>query len=192
MRYLIALLSMILAAAPVSADWEQVTSGLAKQEKAGFGGICGVLVDRANGHLYLNVSDKGMYRSTDHGKSWTPFGAPFKGRTDWPGCLAFDPVGKSDKLLAALVYGAPVLVGTTKGDAWTMLDKKSMHVDWCAVDWSDPAMKFMMAMKHETGGMLLVSHDVPLMSRVAPASMAGPPNGPTPLRVSEMRHGVTE
>jgi hypothetical protein len=32
-------------------------------------------------------------------------------------------------------------------------------VDWCAVDWTDPDMKFILALKHESGGLLIVSRD---------------------------------
>ena len=39
------------------------------------------------------------------------------------------------------------------------MDKKSVHVDWCAVDWTDPEMKFVLAFKHEAGGLLLISRD---------------------------------
>src|SRR5262249_45007160 len=35
----------------------------------------------------------------------------------------------------------------------------STHVDWCAVDWTDPDMKFILALKHEASDLLLVSRD---------------------------------
>ena len=56
--------TLLLALAPSAhaAEWEQVTKDLAKKEQAGFGGLCGVIVDRKTGTLYLNVSDKGLYR----------------------------------------------------------------------------------------------------------------------------------
>jgi hypothetical protein len=69
-----------------------------------------------------------------------------------------DPVDEGKRMVVATVYGAPVARGTTEGD-WQFADKKSMHVDWCAVDWSDPHMRFMLAVKHESGGLLLVSRD---------------------------------
>jgi photosystem II stability/assembly factor-like uncharacterized protein len=36
---------------------------------------------------------------------------------------------------------------------------KSNHIDWCAVDWNDPDMKFVLALKHEAGDLLIVSRD---------------------------------
>jgi photosystem II stability/assembly factor-like uncharacterized protein len=83
---------------------------------------------------------------------------PFKGRTETPGCIMLDPTA-GKRLVAALVYGASILVSPDRGETWTALDKKSTHVDWCAVDWSDPDMKFIFTLKHESGGMLLVSRD---------------------------------
>src|SRR6516164_1322756 len=159
MRALLCVLALILSRTVSAAEWEAVTKDLAKEQKAGYGGLCGVLVDRATGHLFLNISDRGLYRSTDDGKTWKPFATPFKGRTEWPGCLLLDPMGKSPRLLSALVYGSPLLVGSLKGEDWTVLDRKSSHVDWCSVDWTDPEMKFQIALKHESGGVLLISRN---------------------------------
>src|SRR5437763_7424206 len=85
--------------------WQPLAAELLKTEKPGYGGLCGIVVDHATGTLYLNLSDKGIYRSTDQGKSFQLMTAkPLKGRTEWPGCLQLDPTGKSKTLLAALVY----------------------------------------------------------------------------------------
>jgi len=159
MRGLPIVLTLTLCGTVRSAEWVAVTDGLAKQEKAGFGGLCGVMVDRTTGHLFLNISDRGLYRSTDQGKTWKTFATPFKGRTEWPGCLMLDPTARTRTLLAALVYGSPILVGSLQGEKWSTLDGKSSHVDWCSVDWSDPDRKFLIALKHESGGALLISRD---------------------------------
>ena len=145
--------------APASAqEWQAVTEALIVAEKPGYGNLCGVAIDHATGHVTINLSDKGLYRSTDRGKSWKHLGMPFKGRTETPGCLMLDPTG-GKRLVTALVYGAPILRSPDRGESWTPLDKKSSHVDWCAVDWSDADMKFILALKHESGGLLLVSRD---------------------------------
>ncbi len=159
-RCLFVVLSALALVGPArAAEWEVVAADLAKKEKAGYGGLCGVLVDRATGHVYLNVSDKGLYRSEDAGKTWKPFATPFKGRTEWPGCMVFDPTGPGGTLVVSLVYGSPILEGSAKGEAWTVLNPKSSHVDWFAADWTDPALRFILALKHESGGLLLASRD---------------------------------
>jgi hypothetical protein len=42
---------------------------------------------------------------------------------------------------------------------WKAMDGKSGHVDWCAVDWTDPDLKFVLALKHESGDLMIVSRD---------------------------------
>lgn len=149
---------LFLTTAGAAQEWRPLTEALVKTEKPGFGGVCGVVVDHATGHLIINLSDKGFYRSTDIGRTWQKLGTPFKGRTETPGCLMLDPTG-STRLVSALVYGSPILVSPDRGETLKPLDKKSTHVDWCAVDWSDPDMKFVLTLKHESGDLLLVSYD---------------------------------
>lgn len=153
-----ALILVVLLAGPVyAAEWEPVATELLKSEKTGFGGLCGIAVDHATGNLLIDLSDRGLFRSTDHGKTWAKLRPVVKGRTEWPGCLLFDPTGNSKKLLMALVYGAPVGISADGGETWTTMDAKTSHVDWAVVDWAE--MKFVLALKHESGGLLLASHD---------------------------------
>jgi photosystem II stability/assembly factor-like uncharacterized protein len=128
-------------------------------EKPGYGGICGVAVDHKTGDVFLNVSDRGIFRSTDQGKSWQRVGPEIKGRTEWPGCFMLDPAGSTGKMVVAFVYGSPIAVKADAAAAWKFLDPKSQHIDWCAVDWTDPDMKLIFALKHESGDLLIVSRD---------------------------------
>lgn len=141
------------------ADWEPVTVELLKTEKPGNFGLCGVAVDHRHGDVYVNLSDKGFYRSTDQGKTWKRLNQdPIKGRTEWPGCLMIDPL-EGKKIVVALVYGSPIVASTDMGATWKTMDKKSSHVDWFAIDWSDPEMKYVLTLKHESGDLLLSSRD---------------------------------
>jgi photosystem II stability/assembly factor-like uncharacterized protein len=151
----------LLASSARADDWQPVATDLIAKEKPGYGGLCGVMVDHNTGALYVNLSDRGVYRSNDQGKTWEKHGKEVgKGRTETPGCLQLDPTGKTKQILMAQVYGVPVVVGTTHpATEWKQMDKKSVHVDWCAVDWTDPERKFVIAFKHESGGILLVSRD---------------------------------
>jgi hypothetical protein len=158
MRHLLACLAALVPMAPcAAADWEPVTTDLIAREKPGFGNLCGVIVERRTGHLIIDLSDRGLYRSEDRGASWKRFGPELKGRTETPGCLLFDPRG-GDRLLVPLVYGAPLTLLTPPDGVRTMHGRSS-HIDWAAADWSDPEMKFILALKHESGGLLLVSRD---------------------------------
>ena len=148
------------AAVAADGDWETVTAELLKTEKPGYGGLCGILVDHQSGTVYLNLSDKGLYSSTDRCKTFKRLSDKgLKGRTETPGCLILDPTGKSKKIVTALVYGAPVSYSTDEGASWKMMNGKSGHVDWFALDWTDPDHKFVLALKHEAADLLLVSHD---------------------------------
>ncbi|NBY02256.1 MAG: hypothetical protein EBQ87_09805 [Planctomycetes bacterium] len=71
----------------------------------------------------------------------------------------FDPTGKTKKLITALVYGSSILLGDDEGKKWKLLDKKSSHIDWCAINWIDLDSMFILAFKHESNGMLLLSND---------------------------------
>jgi photosystem II stability/assembly factor-like uncharacterized protein len=152
------ILGLCLCAGPAfAAEWEATATDLLKSEKTGFGGLCGIAVNHETGDVLIDLSDRGLFRSTDHGKSWAKVGPVVKGRTEWPGCLLFDPTGKSKQLLMALVYGAPVGISGDGGETWKSMDAKASHVDWAVVDWAE--MKFVLALKHESGGLLLASHD---------------------------------
>lgn len=150
---------MLLAAPAHGQDWKPITEELLKREKPGYGGLCGVALDRADGRVYVNVSDRGVFRTADGGVTWERFGAALKGRTETPGCLLFDPTGNSKRLLMATVYGGPIAATTSDSGAWRIFDKASAHVDWCVADWADPELKFLLAFKHESGGQLLRSRD---------------------------------
>jgi hypothetical protein len=144
----------------VAAEWQPLATDLLKSEKTGFGGLCGVVVDHKTGDLWVNLSDRGMFHSGDQGRTWKRMSETQpKGRTETPGCWLLDPTGKSGAMVTALVYGAPISISTDRGATWKQLDNKSGHVDWCAVDWGDPEMKFVLALKHEAGGLLLASND---------------------------------
>jgi hypothetical protein len=149
-----------LAPGGAAPEWRPVATELLAKEKTGFGGLCGVAVDRATGRLFVDLSDRGLFTSADRGKTWARVEpSPLKGRTETPGCLQLDPTGKTDRLLLPLVYGGPITVGSTVPGAWRTLDKASVHVDWCAADWTDPELKFLLALKHEANGLLLRSRD---------------------------------
>jgi hypothetical protein len=163
LRLVIIAAILCLAAMPCAADepiWHALQGDLAKSEKAGFGGLCGLCVDRDNGAILLNVSDRGFYRSTDGGKTLRRISQEQpKGRTEEPGCFLIDPTGKRKMIATALVYGAPISTSADGGATWKSMDARSSHVDWCAIDWSDRDTKFVLAVKHESGGMLIVSRD---------------------------------
>lgn len=158
---LLTFIAVLVTTTPIAAaDWMPTTESLLKSTKTGFGGLCGIAVDHATGAVFIDLSDRGLYRSDDEGKTWRPTASKLmKGRTEWPGCLLFDPTGRSKRLVSAFVYGEPIGVSDDAGKTWRFMHGRSSHIDWCAVDWSDPDLKFVLALKHESGDLLIVSHD---------------------------------
>ena len=153
----VAIMAMPCLAADPPA-WEAVLTGLLGREKTGFGGLCGVAVDRETGRVWANLSDRGLYASPSGGKAFERASdTQPRGRAETPGCLMIDPTGKTKRLLAAFVYGAPGGVSEDGGKTWGHFDKKCGHVDWVAVDWVGG--EFVLALKHEAGGLLLASRD---------------------------------
>jgi hypothetical protein len=161
MRYTLIFVAFVGLHSHISAaDWQAVTTELLQKEKPGYGGLSGVAVDRATGDVFVDVSDRGVFRSSDQGKTWERVGKDIiKGRTETPGCLQLDPTGMTKRVVMATVYGGPIALGSSDKGDWRVLDKASVHVDWCAVDWSDLDMKFILTLKHESGGLLLRSRD---------------------------------
>ncbi|MBC7818865.1 MAG: exo-alpha-sialidase [Planctomycetaceae bacterium] len=154
------LLSLVTLSRAADSDWKTVATDLLQREKTGFGGLCGMVVDHMNGDVFVNLSDRGMFHSGDQGQTWKRVSdAQPKGRTETPGCWLLDPTGKSNRMVTALVYGSPVSVSGDRAATWKSMDSKSSHSDWCAVDWTDPEMRFVLALKHEAGGLLLSSSD---------------------------------
>lgn len=140
--------------------WQPMLGDLPKREKSGPFGLCGICVDHTNGDVFINLSDRGFYRSTDGAKSFRRISETQpKGRTEEPGCFLIDPTGTSKTLVTALVYGSPISVSKDEGVSWKMMNGKSAHVDWCAVDWTDPEMRFVLALLHEKDGTLIASRD---------------------------------
>jgi photosystem II stability/assembly factor-like uncharacterized protein len=156
----IAILIAATSGTAADPDWRPVATELLQREKPGFGGLCGMVVDHKTGELFVMLSDRGIFRSADHGATWTRTSTgSWKGRSEAPGCWLLDPTAKSDTMVSALVYGSPIAVSSDRAANWNNLDAKSSHIDWCAVDWTDPERTFVLALKHESGGLLLVSHD---------------------------------
>lgn len=165
MKHVAAVILALVAFSPFARaaeepHWHATLGDLVKSERAGFGGLSGIVVDPAAGTVWINISDRGFYRSDDQARTFRRCSdnQP-NGRTESPGCLLLDPTGASKRLMTAMVYGAPVSVSADGGATWKFFDAKSSHCDWCAVDWTDPDLKFMLALKHESGGALLASRD---------------------------------
>ena len=115
---LVPLLSAMLATSDAAAqDWHGTASELIKSEMPGYGGLRALVVDHSSGTLFLNLSDKGIYRSDDLAKTWRRLPSPITGRGEAPGGLLLDPIG-GKRLVAAFIYGGPMAVSPDLGETW--------------------------------------------------------------------------
>ena len=152
-------LPLILAAcapaALLGAEWVNISDSVTSQVKPGYAGpTAGVIVDRKSGDVFMVVNDQGLWRSTDHGATFTRCdGKAVGGRCETGWGLQFDPAGK--RLVCFMIYGDSAMT-PDDGATWTKL--KSSHFDFGSVDWADTGKRFL-ALRHEKQGLLATSDD---------------------------------
>lgn len=142
-----------------TAKWVPISDGLIEKitssgKKVGYPGLTsGVTLDPASGEVYIVVCDNGIWKG-----SGTAFeradGGKIGGRCETGFALDFDPAGK--RLMCFMIYG-PSALTFDGGKTWQT--SKLSHLDFGAVDWSEPEAKKMLAIKHESGGELVYSED---------------------------------
>ena len=112
------------------------------------------------GDIVVNLSDKGFYRSTDQGKTWMRACRQAHQRPHGnAGLSLLDPFGKSKKIVTpwyTVRRSWPAATAVRTGRRCTTSRVTSIGAP---VDWSDPDMKFVLTLKHESGDLLLVLRD---------------------------------
>jgi hypothetical protein len=145
---------------PGGAAWVNLSDAVvakitADGKKVGaYGPTSGVAVDAATGDVFMVVNDLGLFKSSDKGKTFENVadGKTVGGRGETAFALQADPAGK--RLACFMVYGTSAAT-PDGGKTWTVF--KVNHFDFGAVDWTDA--KTMVALRHESGGMLTVTAD---------------------------------
>lgn len=156
MKPLLFLLILGLTASFASAaDWVSISDSVTSQVKPGYAGpTAGVVVDRTNGDLFMVVNDQGLWLSHDHGGTFTRCdNKAIGGRCETGWALQANPAGKG--LACFMIYGDSAMT-TDGGTTWTTF--KTSHLDFGSVDWSETG-KRLLAIRHESGGMLTTSAD---------------------------------
>ena len=147
------LLGLTLAAS--AGEWVNISDPFTATVKPGYGGpTAGVVVDHASGDVFMVVSDQGLWKSSDHGKTFARVDEKaIGGRCETGWALQADPAGQ--RLFCFMIYGSSALT-TDGGKSWTK--SKTTHLDFGAVDWADTG-KRLLALRHESGGLLTTSDD---------------------------------
>ncbi len=135
--------------------WVPITASVAAEMTAGpFAKTAGVTVDPATGDVYMILSDKGLWKSTDQGQKFARVDdKTVGGRCETGFALNFDPAGQ--RLMCFMIYGGSAYTADA-GKTWTA--SKVSHLDFGAVDWTDTG-KCLLSVRHESGGMLTLSTD---------------------------------
>src|ERR1043165_4278473 len=104
------LLSTLVAHA---AEWVNISDSVTSQVKPGYAGpTAGVTVNPANGNVFMVVNDQGLWRSSDHGTSFTRCDDKnIGGRCETGWALNFDAAG--NRLFCFMIYGSSAM--TTDG-----------------------------------------------------------------------------
>ena len=158
------LLTICLAAALPAAEkgtWTPISDGVltklaADSVKVGYPGMTsGITVDRATGAVGMIICDQGLWQSTDHGATFARIdGKALGGRCETGFAFDADPQGM--RLMAFMIYGSSALT-LDGGVTWSASGLS--HLDFGAVDWSDPAARTMIAVKHESGDEAVITKD---------------------------------
>lgn len=138
-----------------AAEWVNISDPVTSQVKPGYAGpTAGVVVDRTSGDVFMVVNDQGLWKSSDHGQTFTRVDDKnIGGRCETGWALQSDPGGR--RLFCFMIYGSSAFT-TDGGKAWSK--SKVSHLDFGAVDWEDTGRR-LLALRHESGGMLTTSAD---------------------------------
>ena len=140
-----------------AADWVNISEPVISQLKPVKGGpTADVVVDRVSGDVFLVPNGQGVWKSTDHGATFTKLddGKMDVGgfcETSWG--LQADPSGS--RLFCFMTYGNSAIT-TDGGKTWTK--SGTSDLDFGSVDWADTG-KRILAIRHQSGGVLTTSVD---------------------------------
>ena len=144
-----------LISTALAGEWTNISDNTTAPLKPGYGGpTAGIVTDRASGAVFMVISDLGLWRSTDHGATFARCDEKnIGGRCETGWALQADPAGK--RLACFMIYGSSAMT-SDGGTTWTKF--KTSHLDFGSVDWADTG-KRLLAIRHESGGMLTTSDD---------------------------------
>ena len=149
----LALVTPFLAAA---AEWVNISDSVTTSfPKPGtYGPTAGIAVDRVNGDVFMVAADYGIWKSSDHGKTFARVDEKaIGGRCETGWALQLDPAGK--RLFCFMIYGSSAYTADS-GKTWAK--SKVSHLDFGGVDWADTG-KRLLGLRHEANGLLTTSAD---------------------------------
>jgi photosystem II stability/assembly factor-like uncharacterized protein len=121
------------------------------------GETAGVVVDPANGYVYMIVAGQGVWKSIDRARTFSRCdGGKVSGRCETAFSLNMDPTGR--RLACFMLDGKCAWTGN-EGNIWHSFTDVGRNWDFAAVDWSTREVKNIFAGLHESGGQAMYSSD---------------------------------
>jgi len=141
------LLSALILAPAARAQWVNVTSDVGG-EKWGYAGVCLVVAVPGSPAVIAGVSEAGLWRSDDQGKSWHKLGADDKEQVRHrPHQVVFDPKNPH-RFWVSGCYGPAPFVTADAGKTFRRLGTLT-HADGIGIDFTDPERKTLVIGLHE-------------------------------------------
>jgi photosystem II stability/assembly factor-like uncharacterized protein len=129
------------------AEWINVTSRVGG-EKWGYAGVCVVAAVPDCPSIIAGVSEAGLWRSDDRGKTWSKLGAEDQEQIhNRPHQIVFDPRDPGRFWISGC-YDASPFVTTDAGKTFRRLGNLT-HMDGIGVDFTDPQRKTLVVGMHE-------------------------------------------
>ena len=148
----------------MAGDWVDIsTPVIAKLAAAGRkpawpGGAAGITADPQTGDVYMVVPGQGLWKSTDRAASFSRIdGGGYTGRCETGAALQVDP-DRGGRLASFTLDGRAGMT-LDGGKNWTWFKDVGRNWDYGAVDWSADRPLHILAMRHESGGELYLTHD---------------------------------
>ena len=155
-----ALLGVSLAvAADEKGKWVEISESVTSKVKPEWPGLAaGIAVDPGSGDVFLVISGLGVWKSTDHGKTFAQVDqGKVGGRCETGAAISVDPAGGGR--LAFFQLDGKSAWTPDGGKTWNPCNDKSRGFDFVAVDWTDPKARRMFGVRHESGEVGLLSED---------------------------------
>ncbi|KPK37542.1 MAG: hypothetical protein AMJ65_14325 [Phycisphaerae bacterium SG8_4] len=155
---------MSASAASGNRQWVDISARVIQNiegegKKIGYPGkTAGIVVDRITGNVFMVIPDQGIWRSSDHGNSFTRVdGGKIGGRCETGFSLNFDPLGKR---LACFMLDGQSGYSLDGGKTWQLMKANQRGWDAGSIQWSGDKTANIFALRHECGGEVYTSNEM--------------------------------